>query len=397
MSDPDATNEPAWRGRVQDWMTRTAASLDDAIDVRWRNLERRLGIAGRAQVRPYDGYANRERVWVGCRVLADKPGPTPDEDDGWWDNLLATYARIASDEVPDVTVELTLNGTTATVSSDHEGYAWFDVPLASPLDDRDTWHRASLRIVDSPIDADPNPVPVGVLSPTPHARFGVISDMDDTVLFTGVTSLLTAARLTFLDNARTRKPLPGVAGLYRSLSNNVGAPGPGRRNPIFYVSSSAWNLHDLLVDFLELNDIPEGPLLLQDLGFDENRFFQAGHDHKKEKALRILEAYPDLPFILIGDSGQEDGRLYRDVVARRPGQVSAVYIRDVDPGERSERDALADERLEQIRQHDVPALRVEASDEIAAHATTLGLIDADQVPSIERDADRDRERRDPDP
>jgi phosphatidate phosphatase APP1 len=36
-----------------------------------------------------------------------------------------------------------------------------------------------------------------------------------------------------------------------------------------------------------------------------------------------------MPFVLIGDSGQEDPEIYADMVATHPGRILAVYIRNV--------------------------------------------------------------------
>ena len=93
-----------------------------------------------------------------------------------------------------------------------------------------------------------------VLIPDASAAVGIISDIDDTVLQSSITDWKTAAQLTFLGNARTRKPLLGVAKLYAALQAGV--------NPLFYVSSSPWNLYDLLEDFMRLNEIPPGPIFL---------------------------------------------------------------------------------------------------------------------------------------
>src|SRR5690606_30277301 len=114
-----------------------------------------------------------------------------------------------------------------------------------------------------------------ILVPPSDSRFGIISDMDDTVIRSHVTEFWKVARLTMLHNARTRKPFEGVAAFYRALQ----AGGDGtRHNPIFYVSSSAWNLYDLFRVFLEHNQLPSGPILLRDYGIDEDKFMvDQGH------------------------------------------------------------------------------------------------------------------------
>src|SRR5690606_18070557 len=51
--------------------------------------------------------------------------------------------------------------------------------------------------------------------------------------------------------------------------------------------------------------------------------------HKQAAIRRILAEYPALPFILVGDSGQEDPEIYASVVRDHPRRISAIYIRDV--------------------------------------------------------------------
>jgi len=162
---------------------------------------------------------------------------------------------------------------------------------------------------------------------------------------------------------------------------------------VFYVSSSPWNLVDLLEDFLDLNGIPTGPLLLQDLGFGEGKFISPhGHRHKLDRTLDLIAKYPNLKWILCGDSGQEDAQLYAEAVIAHPERILAVYIRDVDPDVDSVFDAQADERLAAAKATGVPMLRVRDSLAIAEHAATLGVIDDADIDAVDKDVDRDRQR-----
>jgi phosphatidate phosphatase APP1 len=71
----------------------------------------------------------------------------------------------------------------------------------------------------------------------------------------------------------------------------------------------------------------------------------------------ILAAYPTLPFILVGDSGEQDPEIYRALVHDHPGRVLAVYIRDV---------TRAATRSDAIRR---------LADEVRAAGSTLVLAD----------------------
>ena len=158
-----------------------------------------------------------------------------------------------------------------------------------------------------------------VLVPSPDAAFGVISDIDDTIVHTNATSLLGMAR-SIIRNAASRLPFEGVADLYRALHVE--------RNPIFYVSSSPWNLYELLHDFMEINGIPHGPMFLQDWGIDESTLILASHtEHKLAQIQTLVDYYPELKFVLIGDSGQHDPEIY---LQRDPG-ASRTHPRRVHP------------------------------------------------------------------
>ena len=184
-----------------------------------------------------------------------------------------------------------------------------------------------------------------------------------------------------LGNARTRLPFPGVMELYRALER--GGDG-ARRNPIYYVSSSPWNIHDLIAEFLQLQGIPEGPICLRDWDGDIGSLRSSHLKAHKEPLIReIMEANPTLPFILIGDTSQKDPEIYRAIVHEYPGRVLAIYIRNVDPNpERSAAvQALADEVLK------AGSTLVLADDSAAAahHAAEQGWITTASVAAVQQE------------
>jgi phosphatidate phosphatase APP1 len=215
------------------------------------------------------------------------------------------------------------------------------------------------------------------LVPQQGAAYGVISDLDDTVIQSHVTNFLLAARTLFLDNARTRLPFPGVAAFYQALHAGRGET----RNPIYYVSSSPWNLYSLLTEFLDLQGIPIGPLMLRDWDLDRRMIGSDRHQSHKGAIIReIIALQPDLPFILIGDSGQQDPEIYRAIVEEFPDRILAVYIRNIlrDP----ERIAAVNALAEKVRA--ARSTLVLADDTLAAarHAVEQGWIPASALAAI---------------
>ena len=218
----------------------------------------------------------------------------------------------------------------------------------------------------------------------PDAEYGIISDIDDTIVKTTATSLLAMSRTTFLNNAKTRLPFAGVAEFYKALQ--LGRNGQ-RNNPFFYVSSSPWNLYDLLKDFLDLNEIPAGPLLLRDFGTNKKPAGDPHMSHKFKEICQIFEAYPLLPFVLVGDSGQEDPVIYREVVKKFPERVLAIYIRDVKLPERKK---IAVEVSQSLTEHKTEMVIVENTVEAAEHAAKIGLLFSTAIPAIEQEAQEDK-------
>jgi phosphatidate phosphatase APP1 len=201
--------------------------------------------------------------------------------------------------------------------------------------------------------------------------------MDDTVLQSEVTRLVRAARLALLENARTRLPFPGVAAFYRALWDGA----DGEPNPVFYVSKSPWNLYEVIADFLAIQELPPGPLLLRD--WDLGLPGRQKQEHKTAVIGEILATYPNLPFILIGDSGQKDPEIYRALLHDHPGRIPAIYIRNVTPG--AERAAAIRKLADEV--HEAGSALVLADDTLAAarHAADHGWIDPRRLEEITGD------------
>ena len=179
------------------------------------------------------------------------------------------------------------------------------------------------------------PTAFPALVPHPDARFGVISDIDDTMMQTGAYSLARNLWTTFTGSAATRRVFPDAVGLMERLTSEG-------RTPVFYVSSSPWNLHAFLEEVLfTRGDLPRGPVFLRDLGLSETKFVTAGHGNHKGAAIdRILAANPGLPFVLIGDTGQHDAAIYRAAAERHPGRIAGVILRE--PGRGADATDLAE-------------------------------------------------------
>ena len=338
------------------------------------------------QVVGYRGYGTGSRLLVLGRVLEHEGLAVPDPGHSKLRNLLAMLKRIESDPLPFARIRARLPEGVRELVADDEGFirTWLDCSIAE-----EGWGAMKLELSQPPQGAAAEGLFTFLIPPS-SAVYGVISDLDDTVLQSGVTDFIRAARTVLLENARTRLPFPGVAGFYRAL---VAGPTGAAVNPIFYVSSSPWNLYDVIAEFLEVQQIPQGPMLLRDWDIGPSLLRNASH--KLESIKEILATYPSLPFILVGDSAQEDPEIYADIVATYPGRILAVYIRNIRP------------HPERLRGISLLAGQVQAAGSTlvladdtltaARHAAVHGWIEADALTQVGEEKQADEAGKEPAP
>ncbi|WP_407570647.1 App1 family protein [Deinococcus altitudinis] len=341
----------------------------------------------------YCGWGSPSRVELTGRVVLPRTLQPAANADPRWRNFANILRRLLSREIGGVTVHGTLNGVQAQATSDADGFftllfadeaqpfaaGWHDAQLTIPGRERTSFAR--VQIVDDSVCA-----------------YGLISDLDDTVIQSDVTSMGRMLFTVLTGNARTRSPFPGVGSLYRALARHSvtdkaagAADGTGSkrqiakrqgRNPVFYVSSSPWNFFDLLWQFLEYRRIPLGPLFLRNWGAD----LMSGHSTYKHSVIeRIFAAYPKLRFVLVGDSGEHDPEIYAEVAHKFPGRVLGIYIRDVNEGQGDERVLHLREDMARIG---VDMVLARDSFAAAAHAMALGLITPGELRSVAQSVER---------
>lgn len=220
---------------------------------------------------------------------------------------------------------------------------------------------------------------------SPESPFVVISDIDDTVVHTGVASKARMFWNMFLQGADTRVAFPGVAAFYRALHRG---PSGTDRNPMLYVSRGPWSLYEVLEAFFRLHDIPDGPVLfLRDWGFTlRHPLPRLGRGHKEGVIREILRGYPDHPFVLVGDSGQRDPETYARVVRENPGRILAVYIRNV--SRTPERDEAVRALSREVEAAGSSLVLADDTFVMARHAAGEGLIAPEALEEVlaEREA-----------
>ncbi len=332
-----------------------------------RSIKQKLGLLEPLRLDVYGGYAGHRRAYIWGRALEDELPEPPSADDTVWVNLKRSLRQLESDEVPGLAVQLELAGHRCQLVTDSEGYFFAEPPLVSEL--TPGWHTCGVRCIDDSVPSGAGTEYQGnVMVVRQNARFGVISDIDDTILQSHVHNRFKQAAVTLLGNAVTRLSFPGARQLYNGLQR------AGRGAPFFYVSRSAWSVHAVLEHFIQYQGLPRGPLVLRHVGLFNDAERRRGH--KRGEIERILATYPELDFVLIGDSGQSDAFIYLDVAERHPGRVLAILIRNVTSGARSEQIRLA---LSAAGRSRPPGLLFDDDARAARFCAQLGLWQANDV------------------
>jgi phosphatidate phosphatase APP1 len=342
-----------------------ARAIEERFDAYRFTLKGRLGLLDPFEILPYRGHGTSRELFLRGRVLEEAGITHAGRDDAMWKNVLNMARRFASDEVAGARLKASFEGLQVETTADVEGFFEVHFRLPEPLGGVAQWYQVELDLLSPPSPGGGRVRSTGQVLVPHGARFGVISDLDDTVVRSSATSVLKMAWIVVRNNAHTRLPFEGVAAFYRALQLG---PDSGSSNPIFYLSSSPWNIYDMLLDFLNVHGVPHGPLFLKDWSLS---VLGKHRDYKLGVIRHLLSTYKGMPFVLIGDSGEEDPEIYLQAVREHPGRVIAVYIRDVTSGKRdAEIRAMAGE----ARKLGTELVAVPDTTAAAEHAVSIGLV-----------------------
>ncbi|HET8753718.1 MAG TPA: phosphatase domain-containing protein [Salinimicrobium sp.] len=322
----------------------------------------------------YLSYGTRSHLYLLGRALDDDELKIV-ENQSFLHTLKNTYKQFDTNEIAGVEIALRLpNGVVLTTTTNKEGYFLFDkttsMDLKAYADDKG-WialEAAFLSKIKGSVISSANQFKAEFLIPPLTAQFGVISDIDDTILHTGVTSFLKwrVLKNSLFRNAYQRISLEGAPEFYKALQLGKKADG---RNPIFYLSNSPWNLYEYLKLFLAINDFPKGPILLRDFRTPFDRTIKPEKPHKQKEIINLLKTYPQMKFILIGDSGEHDPSIYTDIAVQFPDRILAIYLRSVKHRRKMKRVQSIVDNFKTV-----PVLSVKTSKEAEDHARENGFI-----------------------
>ncbi len=341
-------------------------------------IKQRMGWLGVPAILPFESYASNSRVFIRGMLTEDKGISRPRPGHSRWTNLLAMIKRFSGEGIPGADIKIECLGQSKVVETDE--YGIFDVEftnIETPNNKIRLTYRAEL--MDELVEEQPRIIARGhVHLPGKNARTLIVSDIDDTIIVSYASKTIRKLRLLLFKNALTRVAFPGVTALYEALREGRGE----ENNPFFYVSSSEWNLYDMLHDFFEFNQFPPGVLMLRTMKIKGIKLLFSGkgkHEHKIDKIEHLLKVYPELNFILIGDSGQKDPEIYYHIMKKHPDRIKAAYIRHIRAGLQEKRFL---ELSNDLKKRGMDMLLVGSSMEAAEHASMNAYIRKSSLESI---------------
>ena len=318
-------------------------------------------------VKLYAGFGNNAHCFIYGHALAVSPLGRKKYRKNFLYNSLALLRLFMIKPIAGAQVQMQWDGRMYTAISEPDGFFKFE------------WQPDKLLLPGSyTVQADLIQKKSGHISASCKAlltipsvnQYTFISDIDDTFLISHSGNLRKRLFVLLTENAHSRKPFDGVVRHYQLLNNG----GRNEHNPFFYVSSSEWNLYGYIKEFSGRNKLPDGVYLLNQIKKFEQVFKtgQNNHSTKFMRIVRILEAYPEQKFILLGDDSQEDPNIYASIVTHFKEKIFCVYIRAVKKIPKPE----VQKKLKEIEDMGTLCCYFNHSEDAILHSKKIGLINA---------------------
>jgi len=272
----------------------------------------------------YHGYGSRQHMVIYGHVLQREPHvPVKYHRNGILRNAWRLLRMFMVQPKEGIDIQLHINDQVAHTRSEADGFFKADIQLETPLNPG--WHTITAHCNYRGAESTDTGK---VLIPF-ETQYVFVSDIDDTFLVSHSRRLLKRLYLLLTKNAHSRRSFEDVNKHYQLLAHaKTSAAMP---NPFFYVSSSEWNLYELIKEFCRKQQMPEGVFLLSQLK-SLGQVLSSGqnnHDGKYMRIARVMLSFPGQQFIFLGDDTQKDPEIYATLVGNFPGRVKAVYLRQM--------------------------------------------------------------------
>lgn len=263
------------------------------------------------------------RVRLHGRVIEDKGHAKASRKRHKIVNLWNSVRTLESDEIEDFRLRLTVNGHRFEATTDDDGVFTVDADHITP-----PLPVGQLSVETEVLDDQGHPTPptTDQIFVMPEAPILLVSDFDDTVVHSNITSRRTMLKTALLKNAAQLDPVKGAAAAYAEALR-------GGVHGVIYLSGSPQNFITRIRQFLTMNGFPPGAIILKNFGVGR------GADplldqmaYKGGRLAELAQVFPKARFILVGDSGERDPEIYAAFAEAHPGRVIKTIIRRASGG-----------------------------------------------------------------
>lgn len=281
-------------------------------------------------------------------------------------NILDLLRLFRIQTIANARVRLHLNGEQIETTTDGDGYFKFD--FQSETSGFCGWKEIKVCLLN--VRNEEIACGTGWLYYPNRSQYAFISDIDDTIMRSYSATIFRRLYELVSRSPAKRRLFDNTSKFYNALSESNTVD--GMPNPFFYVSSSEWNLYEYLNTVFREHNLPKGIFLLNSIR-TLSSFLQTGkkgHEGKLFRIARIILAFPENKFVLIGDNSQKDPEIYAAIADKYPQQIASVLIRNV----HKENEAATRAFLKNIEYLNISTCLFKTTQEAISYCRDIGLI-----------------------
>ncbi len=270
----------------------------------------------------YHAYGNEHQIIVQGRMQKKRIFKPVSKEDGWVRNLWRRVKQVKADDIESADINLSIKHESFKTKGDDEGYFEFHIKtkqllpmgyqkIVLQLKDNQNLHETNATIIDSTL------------------LIGIISDFDDTLIISDVTNKISLGINTMFKNYKQRTLVPSMLERFKKIlaQNPKGTP-----STLFILSGSPQQLFTPIEQFLAYHHFPKHTLILKKAHGENLDPLTDQFAYKSQKIERLIQLYPNMQWVMFGDSGEKDAEVYKAIQEKYPHKVMRYYIRDVNSG-----------------------------------------------------------------
>jgi len=282
-----------------------------------------IAVQGKDNIEVYYAYGNAHQIVIQGRMEKEKTFKRVKEDDNWFRNLWRRVRQVEGDEIESQTIFALVNHEKFETKGDDEGYFEFNITTRKAL--KTGYDKVALNI-----EGNSNVHETEVMVIDSEALVGIISDFDDTIIISDVTNKIKLGYNTVFKNYKQRTVVPTMLERFQKILTQNPKDVP---STLFILSGSPQQLFIAVGNFLAFHHFPKHTLILKKVHGNHKDPLIDQFAYKTQKIEQLIRLYPNMKWIMFGDSGEKDAQVYKAIQEKYPHKVMRYYIRNVESGE----------------------------------------------------------------